>query len=101
MSCFCVGRGVTPQHWLLAISLLENGSKTHSPNLMAFLFGKLILFVSQDYQDVLITMVANFIFLPCKAKCCVKTLMTIIIVILTIDKKKIIIITKHTREKTC
>ena len=63
---------------------------------MAFLFGKLILFVSQDYQDVLITMVTNFIFLPCKAKCCVKTLMTIVILI--IDKKKIII-TISTLEK--
>jgi len=92
-----VGRGVTPQHWLLSTSLSENGSRIHLPNLLAFLFGKLILFVSQDYQDVLITMVINFIFFPCKAHCCVKTLMTTVILI--IKKKKLD--TKHTRERTC
>ena len=75
-------------------SLPENGSRILSPKLTMFLFGKLILFVFLDH----ITMVIHFILLPRKAQYCVKTLMTIIIVILLTEKKKLN--TKHTREKT-
>lgn len=70
-------------------SLPENGSRILSPKLMMFLFGKLILCVFLDH----ITMVIHFILLPRKAQYCVKTLMTIIIVILLTEKKNLILST--------